>query len=102
MIKSILNGILNFCQAIINIVLTPVNLLFDNLFPDMSAAISTFNSFVQNYFGSSLAYFFSILPPIFRNLLVIWFTFVISYYGIIYTYIGIMKIWNIIKKIKIW
>lgn len=102
MIKAIINGILNICMKVIDIVLTPINVLFDNLFPNVSDMISTFNTFVTTYVGGSLSYFFSILPPIFRGLLITFITFVIAYYGIYYTYIGIKKIFDIIQKIKLW
>lgn len=102
MIKFLINGILNLLQFVIGIVLTPVNALFTNLFPDMTTSIANFNTFANTYFGNTITYFFSVLPPIFRNLLVLWFTFVVAYYGIIYTYIGITKLWNIIQKIKFW
>lgn len=102
MIKAIINGILNICMKVIDIVLTPINLLFDNLFPNVSSIISTFNTFVTTYVGGSLSYFFSILPPIFRGLLITFITFVIAYYGIYYTYIGIKKIFDVIQKIKLW
>lgn len=102
MIKAIINGILNILMKIIDIVLTPLNLLFDNVFPDVSSMISTFNTFVTNYVGGALSYFFSILPPLFRGLLVLFITFVIAYYGIYYTYLAIKKIFDIIQKIKLW
>ena len=44
MIKAIINGILNILMKVIDIVLTPINLLFDNLFPDVGNMISTFNN----------------------------------------------------------
>ena len=102
MIKAIINGILNILMKVIDIVLTPLNLLFDNLFPDVGSMISTFNSFVSTYIGGGLSYFFSLLPPIFRGLLILFLTFVIAYYGVYYTYIGIKKIFDIIQKIKLW
>lgn len=102
MIKAIINGILNILMKVIDIVLTPLNLLFDNLFPNVGSMINTFNSFVSTYIGGGLSYFFSMLPPIFRGLLVLFLTFVIAYYGVYYTYIGIKKIFDIIQKIKLW
>lgn len=102
MIKAIINGILNILMKIIDIVLTPLNLLFDNVFPDVSSMISTFNTFINTYIGNSLSFFFSLLPPIFRGLLVLFITFVIAYYGIYYTYVAIKKIFDIIQKIKLW
>lgn len=102
MIKAIINGILNILMKVIDIVLTPLNLLFDNLFPNVGSMISTFNTFVSDYVGAALSYFFGILPPIFKGLIVSFITFVIAYYGIYYTYIGIKKIFDIIQKIKLW
>ena len=102
MIKALINGILNVCLKVIDIVLTPINLLFDNLFPDVGNMISTFSSFVNQYVGGSLSYFFRLLPPIFRGLLTTFITFVIAYYGIYYTYVGIKKIFEVIQKIKLW
>ena len=75
MIKAIINGLLKLIMSILNVFLLPINALFENLFPDMTTAIGTFNTFVNTYVGGTFSYFFSILPPIFRNLLVIWFTF---------------------------
>lgn len=97
-----MNGILTIVTGLLDIILLPVNALIENIFPSMASAVGTFNNFVNNYVGGSLAYFFSILPPIFRNLLTIWFTFVIAYYGIYYSYLAILKIWNVIQKIKFW
>lgn len=102
MIKAIINGLLNVIMSILNVFLYPINALFENLFPDMTNAINTFNQFVNDYVGGSLSYFFSILPPIFRSLLVLWITFLISYFTIYYTYQGMVKIWGIIQKVKFW
>lgn len=102
MVKALLNGILNVITSLLNIFLLPINALIENLFPDMSSAIDTFNNFISKYVGGTLSYFFSILPPIFRGLLVIWFTFVVAYYSVYYTYLGVIKIWNVIQKIKFW
>lgn len=101
-INAIINGFLNVITSLLNIFLLPINVLIDNLFPNMSSAIVTFNSFVQTYVGGNLSYFFSILPPIFRGLLILWLTFLVSYYSIYYTYLSIVKLWTIIQKIKFW
>lgn len=102
MIKAILNGILKALVAVVNFLLTPINSLVANVFPDMASAIATFNNFVDTYLGSNLAYFFSMFPPIFKSLLVLFFTFCIAYYTIHFTYTAIIKIFNIIQKVKFW
>ena len=58
MIKAILNGLLSALTGVVSFLLTPVNALVENLFPNMANAIGTFNNFVDTYLGSNLAYFF--------------------------------------------
>ena len=53
MINAIIKGILNLAKMLIGIVLTPINLLIGNMFPDMASTISTFNTFVNTYIGGS-------------------------------------------------
>ena len=67
LIKAILNGLLSTLTGVVNFLLTPVNALVENLFPDMATAIGTFNNFVDTYLGSNLAYFFSMFPPSSRS-----------------------------------
>lgn len=102
MIKAILNGILSALSGVVTFLLTPINALVSNLFPDMASAIATFNSFVDTYLGSNLAYFFSMFPPIFKSLLVLFFTFCIAYYTVHFTYLALVKIFTIIQKVKFW
>ena len=49
MIKALINGLLNLLGSVIGLVLTPINSLVANLFPSMSNAIATFNTFVSKY-----------------------------------------------------
>lgn len=102
MIKAILNGILSALTGIVTFLLTPLNSLVANLFPDMTNTITTFNNFVNNYFGSNLTYFFSMFPPIFKSLLVLFITFSIGYYTVHFTYTALVKIFNVIQKVKFW
>lgn len=102
MIKAILNGILNALTGVVSFLLTPLNLLVANLFPDMSSTIATFNNFVDTYFGNNLTYFFSMFPPIFKSLLVLFITFSIGYYTVHFTYTALVKIFNVIQKVKFW
>ena len=71
MIKAIINGILKLLLMVLNIVLIPINLLIENVFPSMASAIQTFTSFLNDILGNNLVYFFHLFPPIFRSILVI-------------------------------
>lgn len=93
---------MGFLKSIIDIVLTPINLLVDGLFPNMSNAISSFNTMLNSYVGNSLSWFFSFVPPITKSILLIALTFLIGYYTFIWSYSLIIKLWNVIQKIKLW
>lgn len=102
MIKALLNGILSMLTKVVDIVLTPINLLVANLFPDSAVIIGRFNNFVTFYFTDKIKYFFWMLPTMFRTFLSIYFTFVITYYTIYYSYVAIKKIFEVIQKVKLW
>lgn len=102
MIQALLDGILNALAGLVTFILTPLNLLFSGLFPNMSQGISVFTTFVNNYINNGINYFVYMLPPIFKTILITWFQFVVLYYAVYYTYIGFLKIFNIIQKVKFW
>lgn len=102
LINAILNGLLSMITNLLNVLLLPINLIFENIFPDFTDAIANFNNFVTSYLGSILGFFFNLFPPIFKSILFLWFTFLGAYYGIRFAYLGAIKIFNIIQKIKFW
>ena len=54
MVKALLNGFLKMLISVVNLILTPINALFENLFPSMTNAISQFNTFVNTYVGGRI------------------------------------------------
>ena len=102
MINAILKGFLSFLSKIASIILSPIDSLISNLFPDMAVALNSFNTMLNSYVGNSLTWFFSLIPPITRSLLLIALTFLIGYYSFIWTYSLLIKVWSIIQKIKVW
>lgn len=57
LINALLKGILSVITSLLNIFLLPINALIENVFPDMSSAIGTFNTFINTYVGGTLSYF---------------------------------------------
>ena len=102
MAKAIFTVFFKVIVALTNIVLAPVNLLIMNLFPDLSNLMTSFNHVISNYFGSGMAWFFTILPVNVRGFVVIYLTILISYYTISISVHAILKVYTIIKNIKIW
>lgn len=102
MAKAIFSVFFKIIKKIVEIFLTPINLLVANLFPNLTNIISTFNSAVSTLLGSTIGYFSSILPPITRTIILLWFSILISYYGVVFSIHLIMKVIEIIKKIKVW
>lgn len=102
MAKAIFSVLLKFIKSIADIILSPINALVVNFLPDLSSLISTFNSAVERFIGTNLAFFANLLPPFTKNLILIYLGFLITYYTIVLTAHAILKVINIIKAIKIW
>lgn len=102
MAKAIFNVFFKVIKGIANIILQPVNALVVTIFPNFSNLITAFNNAIMLFLGNGIAYFFHIFPPNTRNLVIIWLTFLISYYSISFTIHGILKVYKLIKQIKIW
>lgn len=102
MFKALFNVLFGVITGIVNIVLTPINALVSTLLPDVSDMVGTFNIVLDNYIGDGVTYFFSILPPNCRAFIIVYLTFMISYYTISISVHGFIKVYAIIKNIKIW
>lgn len=102
MAKALFSVLFKVIKGIATVVLTPINALVSNLFPDFSTLISTFNTAVGTFFTSSLNYFFHILPPNCRMFVLLWITLLIAFYTFSITAHAILKVYTIIKNIKIW
>lgn len=102
MINAIFNGLFKVLNFLLNIILTPINALVVNFFPDFNQMISSFTSAVDTYIGGGLAYFFSLLPEITRYVIVMYLTLLIGYYTLSVSLFAITKIWTLIQKIKVW
>lgn len=100
--KALMNVIMKLTTSVINIVLTPVNLLLEPLFPDsMINAISNFTNLLSRI-GYIISWVTNLFPPIFKELLLLALGVTITYYTIAWSYSLIIKIYNVIQKIKFW
>ena len=102
MFKVLFDILFSVISSIVNLVLTPINLLVATLLPDVSNLISTFNTVINTYIGNGVTWFFSILPPVCRNFVILYLTFLIAYYTTSISAHAIIKVYSIIKKVKIW
>lgn len=102
MAKAIFSVLFKIIKSIVNVVLAPINLLVANLFPNFSSLITAFNNSVNMYLGNGMSFFLHFLPPTCRTLILLWLTFLISYYSISLSIHAILKVYKLIKQIKIW
>lgn len=102
MAKIIFKVFFGIMKTIANGLLVLINPLVANLFPNFSTMVYNFNLYINTYFTSALNYFFHILPPNARSLVLLYLTILVSYYTISITLHGILKVYTIIKNIKIW
>lgn len=105
MINAIFNGLLTFMANLVGILLTPIDLIITNAFPDLASGISDFSSDIGNIISmisSIFSYFFNILPFKTQNMLLLYITLLIGFYTITISIHAVLKIIKIIKAIKIW
>lgn len=102
MAKALFNVFFNIIKSIVNVVLTPINLIVANFFPNLTTIINSFNSALNLYLGGGLAYFFNLIPPTSRTLILLYLSILLAYYTGIFAYHIILKVFQIIQKIKIW
>lgn len=102
MAKIIFKVFFKIVKKFIDVILSPINALIVNLFPNLANIINAFNGAIQIYVGGGLTYFFNLVPTTSRSLILLWVTILLAYYGIILGYHLIVKILQIIQKIKVW
>lgn len=102
MINAILTGILTFLQNVINLLLTPIDLIFVNLFPSVSKYILIFENFLNDYIPTTLSWANNLLPPITQELLGIYLIIMIGMGTAVLSVHAYTFIYRIIQKIKLW
>ena len=102
MINAIFTGLFKLLNSLIDLVLTPLNILVSNIFPDFSQMIGSFATAVDTYFGNGLAYFFSMLPGVTRYVVLLYLSMLVGYYSVSINAFAVTKIWALIQKIKVW
>lgn len=102
MAKALFSVLFKVIKAIANVILAPINLLVVNLLPNFSSLITTFNNAVSTFINNGVMFFFNILPPNARTLVILWLTFLVSYYSISLSIHFVLKVYKLIKQIKIW
>lgn len=102
MFKALFNVLFSVITGLVNIVLAPINLLAATLLPDFTEMIATWYHVLNNIIGNGFTYFFSILPPHCRGVIVLYLTFLISFYTVSISAHAILKVYTIIKNMKIW
>lgn len=102
MAKAIFKVLFKVISSITNIILAPINALIGPLLPDFTAMLNTFTYVLNHYIAGGITWFFSILPPMCKTYIIIYLTFLVAYYTISISVHLIMKVYTIIKNIKIW
>lgn len=91
-----------FIVSIANFFLIPVNAIINNVFPDFSNMISTFNYILNRYLGNGISWFFHILPPRTQVFVLLYVDCLVIFYVVSLAIHGVIKVIEIIKNIKIW
>lgn len=88
-------------MTLVQIICLPLNLLFENVFPDFSTQLTTINSALTTAY-TGLSWAISIIPPTVRTVLLFIFTVELSILVIMRSTALTSKVWKILQKIKFW
>mgnify|MGYP001851934315 FL=1 len=101
LITALFSFILEIVMTIVQIICLPLNLLFENVFPDFSTHLTTINSSLKTAY-SGLSWSVSIIPPTVRTVLLFIFTVELSILVIMRSTHLTAKVWTILQKLKFW
>lgn len=101
LLSGLFNLILTMMSTILQVLLLPLNALFNGAFPDLNSQIT---QVVQGFSDamSGLSWAISIIPPIMRTTLLFIFTLEAGLFVILRSTKMTSKLWKLIQKIKIW
>ena len=102
MIQAILNGIFTLVNSSISLVLTPIDALFSNLFPDLSYYVGIVDNFLFTTLPPYVNWFINLFPPIFKSLFGLYLTFLLSLGAVIISVHTYVYVYRLIQKIKWW
>lgn len=102
MFKVLFDVLFGVIIAIVNVIMIPIQALVENFVPEIGDFISKFYGVLNNVIGGGFSFFYHLLPPTSRTLLVVYLTFLISFYTISISAHAILKVYTIIKRIKVW
>lgn len=101
LISSFFNFLLKIVMTIVQLICTPLNLLFSNVFPDFSEKMSSITSALDTAY-SSVSWAISIVPPMVRSTLLFIFTIELSMLVIMKSTHATSRAWKILQKLKFW
>lgn len=101
LLSGLFNLILNLVGTVLQIILLPVNALFNGIFPDLSSNI---NSIVSGFSTamSKLGWVLSIIPQPVKTTLLLIFTIEIAVFVVMKSTKLTSKLWKLLQKIKFW
>lgn len=101
LLSGLFNLILNLVGTVLQIILLPLNALFNGVFPDLSSQIQ---NVVKGFSDamSQLGWVISIIPGPVKTTLLLIFTIEIAIFTIMRSTKLTAKLWKLLQKIKFW
>lgn len=101
LLSGLFNLILTLLSTILQVLLLPLNALFNGVFPDLTNQV---NQVVQGFSDalSGLSWAISVIPPVVRTTLLFIFTVEAGLFVVLRSTKMTSKLWKLIQKIKLW
>ena len=101
LISSFFNFLLTIIMSIIQLICLPLNLLFENVFPDFSSKITLIRQALNSAF-TNISWAISFIPPTVRQTILFILLIELSLLTIMRSSKATSRIWKILQKLKFW
>lgn len=105
MIGAIISGLFNFIlgllSTVIQIVVSPLNLLISNALPDLAQGLTAVGNGFSTFF-TLFDWVLSLIPPPLLWVFAFCFTIRVLVVSLSISTHALIKVWNVLQKIKFW
>jgi len=101
LISAFFNFLLTMIMSIIQVIMLPLNAIFNGVFPNFSDKLTSIDNALTSAF-SNVSWAISIIPPVVADTLLFIFTIELSLLVIMKSTHLTAKAWTVLQKLKFW
>lgn len=101
MFNAIISGLLGLLATVLQVIVSPINLVITNALPDLSDKIVETSNVISGVFDS-ITWALGLIPPQVQAILLFIISVEIAKHTIYISTHTLLSVWNVFQKIKFW